>query len=142
MESWHWFVIGIAALALEIFLVTGFYLFILGMAAILVGAIAFSGLLPLWQHQALLFAVSAVLFWILFAGRLQKLIRRGEQNVSDVVGQTVKVMETIAPGHRGSGELWGSPWKVENVGDGIISAGAECVVVASEGITLKVKSKR
>jgi membrane protein implicated in regulation of membrane protease activity len=141
MESWHWFIIGIAALALEIFLVTGFYLFILGVAAIFVGVVATLGLLTSWESQSLVFAVAAVVFWILFAGRLQRLMRRQEQEVSGVVGQTAKAIETIAPGHKGGGELWGSSWKLENVGEGIIAAGSECLVVGNEGITLKVKGK-
>jgi len=142
MESWHWFIIGIAALALEIFLVTGFYLFILGIAAIFVGLVVTLGFLESWESQSLLFAGIAVVFWVLFAGRLQRLMRRNEQEVSGVVGEIAKAVETISPGHRGSGELWGSSWKLENVGDEIIAAGSECLVVASEGITLKVKLKK
>ena len=141
MESWHWFVIGIAALALEIFLSTGFYLFILGIASIVVGIIAAFGIVAGWQMQALLFAVSAVILWIFFAEKLQKLIRKGEQEVASVVGQTVTTTETIQPRQKGAGELWGSTWRLENIGESEIPSGVECSVVSSNGITLQVKRK-
>lgn len=142
MESWHWFVIGIAALAFEIFLSTGFYLFILGIAALVVGIIATLGIVSGWQTEAIVFVVSAVVLWTFLAEKLQKLIRKGEQEVSGVVGQTVKATETILPRQRGAGELWGSTWRLENIGESAVPSGAECSVVSSDGITLQVKLKK
>jgi membrane protein implicated in regulation of membrane protease activity len=141
MEYWFWIIIGIGFLALEIFVSTGFYLFIIGVAAIGVGLLALAGLATSWIAQSALFCVLAILFWILFADRLQKLLRSGEKEYQGVVGQVVKAIENIAPGHKGAGELWGAPWRLENMSDAIIPADTECIVVSSDGIILQVKPK-
>lgn len=141
MEYWFWIIIGIGFLALEIFVSTGFYLFIIGAAAIGVGLLAAVGVATSWIAQSAVFCVLAVILWVLFADRLQKLLRSGEKEYQGVVGQTVKVTENIPPGHKGAGELWGAPWRLENISDASISADTECVVVSSDGIILQVRPK-
>jgi len=57
LGSWNWLIFGIILMALEV-LAPGIFLFWLGLAALLVGLIAFV-VAPSWQIQILMFAVFA-----------------------------------------------------------------------------------
>jgi membrane protein implicated in regulation of membrane protease activity len=41
----------------------------------------------------------------------------------------------------GKGELWGSSWRVRNVGTGVLDPATEAVVVEVEDLTLCVKRR-
>jgi membrane protein implicated in regulation of membrane protease activity len=56
------------------------------------------------------------------------------------VGKRVVVQGEVGPAAHGSAELFGSPWRVLNVGDVMIADGSEAEVVGEEGVTLKVKA--
>lgn len=142
MSYWIWVVLGGALLALEMFIPSGFYLFILGLASLLVGCATIAGLVSSFTVQAALFVGLGLLFWLSLAGRLQARLRSKEARYDSLVGQLAKVSEVIAPGARGAGELWGAAWKLENVGASILRQGDECLVVGSDGITLQVKEKK
>ena len=139
MSSWTWFIAGIVLLFSELVLPMGFFLFLLGVAAALVGIATEFGLVAGWQTQAVAFAVLAVVFPFAFAARLKKaFFRKSTEASDDTIGKVVVVAEDIAAGGDGSGELWGSVWRLKNVGSTTLPAGAKAVVVAAHGVTLHV----
>jgi membrane protein implicated in regulation of membrane protease activity len=141
MEAWLLFVIGIVLCVAELFGSTGFFLLILGLASLLTGAVTYFGLVASWIPQATIFSVAALGIWYLFGDSLQRLLRTNEKGYGGLIGQTAVARETVAPGHKGSGEMWGAPWRIENIGVSSIQSGDECEVVSSDGLVLRVKKK-
>ena len=137
-----WVILGVGLLGLEIFIPSGFYLFILGLASLIVGCATLAGLLSVFTVQAGSFVALGLFFWLFLAQRLQTLIRSKEKSYDSVVGQVVTTSAAIAPGSKGAGELWGTSWKLENVGPSPLQSGEECVVIGSDGITLQVQAKK
>ena len=58
LGNWNWLIFGVILMALEV-AAPGIFLFWLGLAALLVGLVAF-GLHPSWQVEILLFAAFAI----------------------------------------------------------------------------------
>lgn len=141
MEAWLLFVIGIVLCVAELFGSTGFFLLILGLGSLLTGAVTYFGLVSSWIPQATIFSVAALAIWYLFGDSLQRLLRTNEKGYGGLIGQTAVARETVAPGHKGNGEMWGAPWRIENIGGSIIQSGDECEVVSSDGLVLRVKKK-
>ena len=141
MAAWLWIVIGIILMMIELMIPSGFFLFIVGMAGLLVGAVSAIGLVQSWIPQGLLFCVMAVGLWILLGKRLQGILKPTAFKEGKLVGSTVLLSEDIAPGASGSGVLWGTQWRLENIDSVVLNAGSEAVVVASQGIGLQVKRK-
>jgi membrane protein implicated in regulation of membrane protease activity len=141
MENWVWLVGGLALVILELALPCGFFLFILGVSAFTVGLVVSIGLAQSWSVQALLFCAVAVASWLLFGQRMRvaRALRVSKQG--NVEGSIVKILGNIEPGSGGSGELWGTQWRVENVGEVLLEAGTDAVVVASKGVGLQVRKR-
>lgn len=142
MTSWMWVLAGVAFLVLELVLPVGFYFFLLGCSAVLVGAIVAVGVLPSLNLQMAAFAILAIVFPLVFLSKLKKLFPKkisGDGN--DTTGQIVKVQDTILPGATGTGELWGSPWRIKNISAIPFHKGEEVVVISAEGVTLMVTQK-
>ncbi len=142
MSSVTWFIVGIVFLCSELLVPTGFFLFLLGIAASLVGVITLTGLVPWWQAQLGVFAVLAVLFPFAFAAKLKRMfLGKSHGGSNDTTGKIVVLTESIAPGAIGSGELWGSTWRVKNVDSIEFPTGTEVVVVHAEGVTLQIRRR-
>jgi membrane protein implicated in regulation of membrane protease activity len=141
MESWVWLVGGIGLVIMELATPCGFFLFILGASAVIVGLVASLGLASSWVVQATLFCAVAVVSWLSFGRRMREARKHVVKRHGNVEGSIVKISTDIAPGSSGSGELWGTQWRIENVGDVVLEAGTEAVVVASEGLGLRVKKR-
>jgi inner membrane protein len=140
-EFWHWWVLAIILLALEVAAPGTFFLW-LAVAAGIVGLIAL--LLPdlIWQVQVLLFAVAgvaSVVGWRLYARRLPQrsddptLNRRGEQ----YVGQIFHLTDPIVDG-RGRMKVADTMWRVAGPD---LPAGSKVRVVAVEGTVLRVSAE-
>lgn len=142
VDAGIWYLIGIGLLAAEMLVSTGFYLLILGVAALIVGGATSTGIVGAWMSQAVVFSVCALAMWYFLAERLQTLLRSKEKEYKGIIGQTATAKETVTPGQKGSGEMWGAPWRMENVGSSVINSGDECEVLSSDGLVLQVKSKR
>lgn len=141
MSSEIWFAAGIVLLVCEIFVPTGFFLVMLGVASFAVGVLTLLGVLASWTPQAALFCAVALTLWLVYAEKLQGWLGTKDGVDGGVVGQVVVAKEAIAPGARGRGELWGTTWTVENKGDAPIEAEGRCVVLEGDGIVLKVKAQ-
>lgn len=140
MPWWFWCIGGLALMIAELITPAGFYLFFLGVSALVVGGIIATGLLQTIEAQGLLFAVLALASCILFARAFQRRMRVPKMK-EDTLGQIVKVVAAVPAGELGSGELWGSPWRIQNVDSRDLPADSKAVVVGIEGVTLQVKQK-
>ena len=141
MEAWLLFVIGISLCVAELVGPTGFFLLILGLGTLVVAVLTYLGVIASWIVQASVFSVASLTLWFLFGDSLQRLLRSGEKEYGGLIGQTAVAREAIAPGAKGSGEMWGAPWRMENVGSSILSSGDECEVLSSDGLVLRVRKK-
>ena len=140
-EFWHWWVLAVILLALEVAAPGTFFLW-LAVAAGVVGLVVL--VLPdlYWQIQVLLFAVAgiaAVAAWRLYARRLPQttddptLNRRGEQ----YVGQVFHLAEPITDG-RGRMKVADTVWRVAGPD---LPAGTKVRVVGVEGTVLRVSAE-
>ena len=141
MEAWLLFVIGIALCVAELVGPTGFFLLILGVGTLIVGALTYFGVIASWIVQATVFSIASLTIWYLFGDTLQRLLRSGEQEYGGLIGQVAVARERIMPGGKGNGEMWGAPWRIENVGTSILESGDECEVLSSDGLVLRVQKK-
>ncbi len=134
---WHWWVLGLALIALEIF-VSGAVFLWMGISALIVGALALLVTLP-WQAEVVIFGVLSIVSF--FAYRRFKpapapderptLNRRGQS----YVGRQFTLAEPIVDGV-GRLRVDDSQWRI--VG-GDAPAGSAVRVVQADGSTLRVE---
>ncbi|MFO0416197.1 MAG: NfeD family protein [Pseudomonadota bacterium] len=141
MNSWIWIFIGILLALLELVTPSGFFLLILGLASALVGAVLKLGLGLSFIQQALLFSALAVVIWVTLGRYLRSCLSTRKGDPEHLIGNFVVISDEIAPGANGSGELWGSRWRLENSDSVALSAGSEALVVGVRGVTLQVKRR-
>lgn len=139
MDWWIWIISGLGLLVLELFLPSGFYLFIIGLAAIIVGILTVCGILVGTSAQFTVASVIGILLILVVRKPIAcALSALGKPTGSDITAQKVHVTENIAPGAVGKGELSGSPWTVRNDSGGMLSRGKSYQVKRTEGLTLIV----
>jgi len=142
MPWWGWITIGTLMLAAELaFVDAEFFLVFLGVSALLIGGVELSGTVLPWWGQWLLFAALSIGSLVLFRQRVYVLMRPPPEGdvQHGVDGDIATARDAIEPGGTGHVDLRGSPWQAINDGDARIEAGALCVVVRSESVTLHVK---
>ncbi len=143
MTWWGWMILGAILLGAELFAIDAqFYLVFLGLAAGFVGAASLLGIaMPEWT-QWLAFAILSLLFFFVFRKSLYKKIRGGVKGSWDTfAGDTVNIIEDLAPGAFARAEYRGTNWTVRNVGDTIIVGGTRAVVVRVDSLTLHVNAE-
>jgi membrane protein implicated in regulation of membrane protease activity len=140
MAAWIWLVLGLGLMVLELLAPGSFFMFILGLAGLMVGILGLVGLSESLLPQTVIFSVTAVLLWIGLGKRLQNVSRRSKNEPGQLVGKRIVVRGDLPPATHGAGELFGSSWRVLNVGEVIIVDGAEAEIIGEEGVTLKVKA--
>ncbi len=139
INQWHWLILAVTLIILEIF-ISGFVLFWLGLAAAIVGIIlaAFPGMN--WETQLVIFSIFSVLSIILWfkygknrgaESDRPTLNKRGEQ----YVGRTFTLNEPIIDGI-GKIKVDDSSWRI--AGDDA-EIGEKIKVVGIESTTLKVE---
>ena len=140
MSGWLWGFVGVVLILLEMVVPLGFFLLLLGVAAILVGIVVQSTtLLASLEWQLFSFAVVAVVLFFGLGTTIRRLFARRQRFSSNPQGQEVVVEAELQPGTQGSAKLWGTVWQVKNIGQETIPAGSRAVVSAASGITLHVK---
>ena len=138
---WMWLLGGALLLMLEMVAPGGFYLFFFGSGAIAVGLVSALGLGgPLW-FQLLLFALLSIGALLLFRGRLLAWFQRETPVVDTMVGEVVVLLEDIAGGQRGKGEMRGTTWTARNAGEDRLRKGQRCAIEKLEGLVLVVRAE-
>ena len=139
LDYWHWWVIGIILIMLELFLPGAFFLW-MGIAAGLVGVILLVAPEVSWQIQFIIFALVSVVSIAAWRVYLNKhpietdkptLNRRGEQ----YVGREFTLAEPIVNGV-GKLKVDDTMWKVEG---NECDAGSKIRVVEADGAVLRVE---
>lgn len=134
---WHWWVIGLALLSLEMLLPTEYVLVWMGFSAIVTGVLAW--VLPLnWQIELVLFGVLSIVSYFTYR-RLRPTIesdkptlnRRGHSYVGRVFTLTEPIINGIGKVH-----VDDSQWRVSGPDT---PAGSRVRVIEADGTTLKVE---
>jgi membrane protein implicated in regulation of membrane protease activity len=131
MEWWHWLLLGLVLVALELAASGGFYVIFFGVAALAIGALHLFDLAgPMWW-QALLFSVLSVASLLLFRGPVLHWMQLDTPgaDVDSLVGETAIPIGDIAPGSVGKAELRGTVWSARNTSGAAIVQGQRCRVV-------------
>jgi hypothetical protein len=138
---WHWLVLGLALIVVEMTGSGGFYIMFFGIAALVVGILtAFQLAGPVWL-QVLLFSLLSVGSLILFRGRLLRWLQMDppRPRVDPIVGEIATTFEDLAPDGVGRVELRGTSWSARNATHRTLQRGARCRVVRVEGLMLHVE---
>lgn len=135
---WHWWILALILLVLEVFVPGTFFLW-MAISALFTGLLAL--VLPIgWEVQFLLFAILAVVSVTLGRAYLKRrpietdrpnLNRRGAQ----YVGRTFTLSEPIVHGY-GKIRVDDSTWKIEGAD---CPAGSQVKVVGADGVVLKIE---
>lgn len=144
MEWWHWLVIGLILVALEMAASGGFYVIFFGIAALAIAGLhVFDAAGPVW-FQLLLFSAISVGSLLVFRNRFLKWVRLDSPgaDVDSLVGDTAFPVEDIAPGAVGRAELRGSAWTARNAATATLVRGQRCTVVDVDRLTIFLKPER
>jgi inner membrane protein len=143
MMWWHWLLIGLVLVALEMAASGGFYIIFFGVAALLIAGLLVAGFgAPVWL-QLLLFSVFSVASLLLFRNPIMRRLNLtgGAADLDTLSGERGTVLEAMEPGAPGRVEVRGTTWSARNVGATSLVHGARCDVVRSERLTLLVKGE-
>jgi inner membrane protein len=138
MQWWHWLVLGLILIGLEMAASGGFYVIFFGIAALAIGGLHLMDAAgPLWL-QLLLFSLLSVLSLVLFRSPLMRWLELDVpgRDVDSLVGETAIPLEDIAPGGVGRAELRGSVWSARNSADAVLTRGQRCTVVRVDRLTV------
>jgi membrane protein implicated in regulation of membrane protease activity len=141
---WHWLLLGLLLLVVEVLSAGGFYIVFFGVGAMVVGTLVAFGLGGTLSTQVLLFVVVSVALLAFFRSRLLRRVQRDPQSpaVDPIVGEVGVAYELLAPGGMGRVELRGAGWTARNLGSAPLASGARCRVVGVDGLTLQVEPER
>ena len=140
LDFWHWWVIGIILIILELFAPGAFFLW-MGIAAGLVGLILVIAPEMPWQYQFIVFAVVSVVSIVVWRNYLKKhptetdrptLNMRGEQYVGRIFTLTEPVVNGV-----GKIKVDDTMWKIEGAD---CDVGAKVKVTKTDGAVLKVET--
>lgn len=139
MMWWAWLVLGFALAVAEMF-TAGLFLMFFGAGAVIVGVLAWAGIVTEPWMQWLLFTVVSSLAVTLFRKpMLRRFQLNPKRNLDTMVGERARANEAIAVGAQGGVEMRGTVWKARNVGAAPIAAGEVCEVEQVDGIVLMVR---
>jgi inner membrane protein len=140
---WHWLVLGLLLIALELAASGGFYIIFFGVAALIISLMAALGAeTPLWLELAL-FSVLSVGSLLFFRNPLMRWLNIDGQgrDVDSLVGETGVAQHDIAPHDVGRVELRGSSWTARNNGATVLPAGRRVTVVRVDRLMLIVEAE-
>jgi inner membrane protein len=141
MLWWHWLLLGMVLIALEMAASGGFYIIFFGIAAVVVALLSLSDVAgPLW-FQLLLFSALSVASLMFFRNPIMRRLNLegGTTDLDTLAGESCTVLEPMSPGGNGRVEARGTSWSARNIGTTPLASGARCVVAQSERLTLLVK---
>lgn len=139
IDFWHWFILGVIFIILEVFAPGAFFLW-MGVAAAVVGFILW--LLPDmgWEYQFLIFAVVSVVSIAVWRIRLRKHPTESEdstlnERTREYIGRTFPLEKAIEDGY-GQIKVDDAHWKVSGPD---LEKGAKVKVISVHGLTLNVE---
>src|SRR6476660_87320 len=140
MAWWVWVLVGLGLLGFEVLTPGGFFMLFFGLAALVVGALAGSGLTrPIWL-QWLLFSLLSVGSLLVFRRRLLAWLQAPEaRGVASLVGDVAVLLADLPPGTVGKAELRGATWSVRHDSPETLARGRRCRVDRVDGLTLHVR---
>ena len=144
MLWWHWLVIGLILVALEMAASGGFYVIFFGIAALAIAgmhALDIAG--PVWV-QLVLFSAMSVGSLLFFRGPLLKWMQLDQpgKDVDSMVGDVAVPLEDIPPGAVGRAELRGTVWSARNQAAATLARGQRCTVVEVDRLMIFLKPER
>ena len=138
LEWWHWLVLGLVLVALELAASGGFYVIFFGIAALAIGALRLFDLAgPAWM-QILLFSVISVAALLFFRRPMLRWLQldAAAGDVDSLVGETATALDDIEPGTIGRAELRGTVWTARNRAAVPLRKGQRCTVVSVDRLTI------
>jgi inner membrane protein len=141
MSWWHWIVLGLILVALEMAASGGFYVIFFGIAAIAIGALHVLDLAgPLWV-QFLLFSAISIGSLLLFRRPFMRWLNldRPGSDVDSMIGETAVPLEDIESGAVGRAELRGTVWSARNRAAIPLRKGQRCTVVAVDRLMISLE---
>ncbi len=140
MQWWAWITVGAVLLGSELTYVNAqFYLVFVGAAAMVVGFLDLTGLIPAVWIQWSLFALLAIGSLMAFRRRVYERIRGRLPDIKlGPKGETVILPAELPPGETCRLEFRGCSWNAVNGGGSVIEAGARARIDRVEGLTLVV----
>jgi membrane protein implicated in regulation of membrane protease activity len=141
---WHWLVIGLILVALEMAASGGFYVIFFGIAALSIAglhALDLAG--PVWLQLAL-FSFISVASLLFFRGPLLHWLELDGvgKDVDSLVGDTAIPLEDIPAGAVGRAELRGTVWSARNQDTAALARGQRCKVVEVDRLMIFLKAER
>ena len=143
MQWWAWIAVGAILLGAELTLVNAqFYLVFLGISALIVGLMSWSGVIPADWAQWLVFGALSLVSMLTFRKQLYERMRHRLPPVgSGPAGETITMPMRLGPGESCRLEYRGSSWSATNGGTAVIPAGSAALIVRVEGLTLVVQPR-
>lgn len=143
MAWWHWLVIGLILVGLEMAASGGFYVIFFGVAALVIGALHMLGIAgPVW-FQFLLFSVLSVASLLLFRRPILRWLEGDKAGieVDSLVGETAIPLEDIGAGAVGRAELRGTVWSARNTDGAPLARGQRCTVASVDRLMISIKAE-
>ena len=144
MLWWHWLVIGLILVALEMAASGGFYVIFFGIAALAIAGLhVLNWAGPIWL-QLVLFSSISIVSLLFFRSPLLKWMGLDGpgKDVDSLVGDIAMPLEDIPPGTVGRAELRGTVWSARNEDTATIARGERCKVVDVERLMILLKPER
>lgn len=138
-----WAMVGLILLLME-FAVPGLIIFFFGIGAWIVAAACLFADIGV-NTQLIIFIVSSLVLLLALRKWLKSIFvghtyskQAGTQDINDLIGRKVTVIQTIAPPQTGAVELHGVKWNA--AAETTIEAGQLAEIIGQDNITLTVKS--
>jgi membrane protein implicated in regulation of membrane protease activity len=137
MSWWHWLVLGLILVLLEMAASGGFYVIFFGVAAIVISGLHLFDIAgPIW-FQLMMFSLLSVGALLLFRAPLLRLMQpESPADRDSPVGEIAIPQEDIPPGAVGRAELRGTVWSARNQGRAPLARGQRCRVVKVDRLML------
>jgi inner membrane protein len=138
IEWWHWIVLGLILVALELAASGGFYVIFFGVAALSIGSLRLLDVAgPLWM-QILLFSVISIGALLFFRRPMMRWLNLDAAggDVDSLVGETAVALQEMQPGAIGKAELRGTVWTARNHAATPLTVGQRCTVVSVDRLTI------
>lgn len=141
MDYWNWLISGLVLLIIELFLPADFFLFFIGIAALLTGVFTWAHLLPATiELQVICFALLApTLLYTIRKPLYKKLIANSKKLSGKLENSQVKILQDIAPNQSGKGSCRGTSWTVVNKTDMTLTSGSKHKIAEVDGLSIIVK---